>query len=259
MASATLLTAIAFDIDTFEKDGLADPVIRVLGDLPANSQPFHLNRVYKGPQGVVEESVLLLEPDGRTVAWQRSHKKLELRGEMFEDLFRSQVPEKIEIRSHGEHTMIFLIDGAEAGRIPVFIDAPESVVSQGALAEAVDKGLSKSSIMWLSIPQSDGTIAHRPAWYVQRGNKVFVIKGGSEQELPNLEHVSAVDMTVKGKDVKAAIGVVSVTTRVVGNNTDEFETIAALGMGTRLNLPDGERALSRWRNECMLIELSLPN
>lgn len=257
MANAKLLTAIAFDVDTFDKEGLADPVLRILGDLPATSQPFHLNRVYKGPQGVVEESILLLEPDGKTVAWQRKHRKLELRGEMFEDLFRSQVRDKIDIRHAGEHTMVFLIDGSEAGRIPVFIEAADSVVSQGALGEAVDKGLSKSSIMWLTITQQDGTTVDRPAWYVHKPGKLFVMKGGSEQELPNLEHCDEVSVTVKGKDVKAAIGVVKATTRVVGNDTDEFEAVATLGMGTRLNLPDGEGALARWRNECTLVELTL--
>lgn len=256
MANAKLLTAIAFDIATFEQDGLADPIIRVHGDLPASSQPFHLNRVYKGPQGVVEETILLLEPDGKTVAWQRPHKKIELRGEMFEDLFRMQVREKIEIRESGEHTLVFIIDGTEAGRIPVFIEAEDSVVSQGALADAVDKGLSKSSAMWLTIPQKDGTELSRIAWYVQQGGRVFVMKGGSEQELPNLEHCDEVTMTVKGKDVKAAIGVVKATTRVVGNDTDEFENIAQLGLGTRLNLKDGDAALARWRNECQLVELT---
>lgn len=257
MANAKLLTAIAFDVETFVKDGLADPIIRILGDLPATAQPFQLNRVYKGPQGVVEESVLLLEPDGKTVLWQRKHRKIGLRGEMFEDLFRSEIRDHIEIQHAGEHTLVFLIDGSEAGRIPVFIEAAGSVVSMGALGDAVDKGLSKSSIMWLTIGQPDGSTLDRPAWYVHKPGKLFVIKGGSEQELPNLEHVAEVAVTVKGKDIKSAIGVVKASTRIVGNDTDEFDAIAALGMGTRLNLPDGEGALERWRRECTLVELTL--
>ncbi len=257
MARAKLLTAIAFDKATFEEDGLADPVIRVLGEFPSTAQPFHVNRVYKGPQGVVEESLLLLAPDGRTVIWQRPHQKIQLRGEMFEDLFRNEVRDVIDITEPGEHSLVFLLDGAEVGRIPVFIEAEESLVQQGALADVVTSALTKSSIMWLSIPQRDGTTLDRPAWYVQQGKKVFVIKGGKEQELPNLEHVDRVDVTVKGKDVKAAIGVVKATTRVVGNDTDEFENIANLGLGTRLNLKDGDGALARWRNECKLVELTL--
>ncbi len=141
MATAKLLTAIAFDKATFEQEGLADPVIRLLGEFPSTSQPFHLNRVYKGPQGVVEESILLLAPDGRTVLWQRPHRKIELRGEMFEDLFRTEVRDRIEISDPGEHTFVFLVDGAEAGRIPVFIDAQESVIGQGALGDVVTTAL----------------------------------------------------------------------------------------------------------------------
>lgn len=257
MASATLLTAIAFDKATFEKDGLADPIIRTLGELPASSQPFELNRVYKAPQGVVEESVLLLAPDGRTVLWQRKHKKIELRGEMFEDLFRSSITEKIELTEHGEHTLVFLVDGQEAGRIPVWVEAEGSVIQSGALPDVIQAGLSKSSIIWLSIPQLDGSMQHRPAWYVHQGTKVFVLKGGTEQSLPNLENADVVDVSVKGKDVKAVIGTVKADARVVPNDTDEFESVAKLGLGTRLNLPDGEGALARWRNECTLVELSL--
>ncbi len=257
MASATLLTAIAFDKATFEKDGLADPIIRTLGELPASSQPFHLNRVYKGPQGVVEESVLLLAPDGKTVLWQRKHRKIELRGEMFEDLFRSEITEKIELTEHGEHSLVFLIDGSESGRIPVWIDVEGSILTSGALPDVIQAGLSKSSIIWLTIPQLDGTMLHRPAWYVHQGDKVFILKGGTEQGLPNLENADVVDVSVKGKDVKAIIGTVKADARVVPNDTDEFEAIAKLGLGTRLNLPDGEGALARWRNECTLVELTL--
>jgi hypothetical protein len=37
---------------------------------------------------------------------------------------------------------------------------------------------------------------------------------------------------------------------------DEFEKIAALGLGTRLNLPDGDGALERWKQHCTVVELT---
>jgi len=256
MAKAKLLSALAFDAEQFEASGLADPTIRVQGELPATSQPFNLNRVYKGPQGQVEESILLVDPDNR-VLWQRPYRLIELRGEMYEDLFRSTVKDRVVIERGGPHGVVFLINGAEVGRIPVFIDASQSAAAVGALGEAMEKSLQKGSIVWLTIPQANGGSATRPAWYVQQGTKLFVVKGGDEQELPNLEHVEQIEVTVRSKDVNAAIGTVTATTRIVAADDAEFDRIANLGMGTRLNLSDGEGALARWKQTCTMVELTL--
>ncbi len=178
MAKAVqLLSAMAFDKHTFDTEYFADPVIRVLGELPSWSQPFQLDRVYRGPQGTVEEVVLLVDPSDRVI-WQRPGRYLELRGMMHEDLFRTAVTEDIRIADPGEHSMVFLVDGEEAGRVPVFIDAPESLRVAGVVGDAAETALKKGSIMWLTIPQPGGSAVTRPAWYVQQGSKLFVMKGG---------------------------------------------------------------------------------
>ncbi|MFT6803829.1 MAG: hypothetical protein ACJA2H_000839 [Nitriliruptoraceae bacterium] len=251
-----LLSAMAFDKHTFDTEYFADPIIRVLGELPALSQPFQLDRVYKGPQGIVEEVIYLLDPTGKVI-WERSGKHLELRGMMFEDLFRAQVSVSIEIREVGQHSMVFLIDGEEAGRIPVFIEAPESLRVAGVVGDAATTALKKGSIMWLTIPQPKGADVTRPAWYVQQGQKLFVIKGGAgEQELPNLEACSEVTITVKSNAIHATIAEAPAAVKVIDNDSDEFAKIAELGMGTRLNLKDGDAAAARWKRECVLVELT---
>lgn len=255
MSRVNLLSAMAYDRRTYESSQVADPVIKVFGELPATAQDFNVHRVYKGPQGVYEESMLLLDPDG-VVLWERDPALIELRGMMFEDLFRNSIKASVQIESPGDHTLVFLLDGSEAGRIPVFIDAPQSVRSAGVLPQATQAALKKGSIMWLTIPQLDGTFVERPAWYVQQGPKVFVVKGGTEQQLPNLENCDYVTMTVKSSDVKAAIASMDASVRVVENTSEEFDKIATLGMGTRLNLPDGDGALERWRRECFMVELT---
>ncbi len=252
-----LLSAMAYDLQTFEEQGYPDPSLKVLGELPARARRFGINRVYQGAQGRYEESLLILDPDN-VVVWQRPWRFIELRGQMFEDLFRNQFPsDEVEISSPGEHTLVFLIDGAEVGRIPLFIDAPESASALGVTVNAAETALKKGSIMWVSIPQPDGSVATRPAWYVQQGRKVFVIKGPKEQELPHLEDHRQVEVTVKSKEVKATLGVMTADVRVVANDSDEFTSIATQGMGTRLNLQDGEAALERWRETCTMVELTL--
>lgn len=254
MARVKLMSAMAFDVETYESTGAADPVLVVRGELPGISRPFNIHRVYKGAQGVYEEAVVLADPEG-FVLWESAPRNIELRGEMFEDLFRRTVDERLEITSTKEHSLGFYLNGALVGRVPVFIEAPDSARHAGVLLEASEAALKKGSIVWLTIPQQDGSAVTRPAWYVQQGPKLFVLKGGDEQQLPNLEHCDAVRMTVRSKEVRAAIGEMDADVRVV-DDAEEFERIAGLGLGERLNLKDGPNALARWTETCTMVELT---
>lgn len=251
-----LLSAMAFDAQTFAEEGLPDPILHVVGELPGSTRPFNIHRVYQAPQGVYEESILLLDADD-VVVWQRPWKFVELRGEMFEDLFRDTVSSPLPIESADEHQMAFLLDGTEVGRVPVYIEARQSASALGVVGDAAEVALKKGSIAWVTIPQPDGSTATRPMWYVQQGRRLFVIKGGEEQELPNLEQVAEVDVVVKSKDVKASLGTLRAQVRVVDNDSDEFATIAALGIANRLNASDGVEAVDRWASDCRMVELTL--
>lgn len=252
---ARLMSAMAYDRQAWDEGFVADPVIRVLGELPAPSQPFNVNRVYKAPQGRYEESMLLLDPQGRVVH-QTPYRFIELRGEMFEDLFRSEVDEDVTIDSADEHAMVFVLDGEEIGRIPVFIDAAESIRTAGVLGDALRTAWKKSDVVWIDIPQRDGTDITRPAWFVAEGDKLYVITGEGEQQLTNLENTDRVGLTVKAKDVKATIAQIEADVRVLDNESDEFTRIATAGMGNRLNLKGGNDALERWRATCRFVELT---
>jgi hypothetical protein len=254
MARVKLLSAMAYDVATFEDTGLADPVLKVSGELPASAQPFAIHRVYKGAQGRYEEVLVIADPDG-VVVWESDPRVIELRGEMYEDLFRDRVSDRVEVSSLAEHTLAFYLDGRLEARVPVFVDAPQSARGAGVLMDAAETALKKGSICWLTIPQRDGGSLSRPAWYVQQGRQLFVLKGEAEQELPGLEDADQVTLTVKSKDVKATIGEMPADVRVV-TDAEEFERIATMGLGTRLNLPDGEGALERWKSTCTLVELT---
>ncbi len=251
-----LLSAMAFDAQTFDSEGLPDPLLKVTGELPGSTRPFHVHRVYQAAQGTYEESILLLDPDD-VVVWQRPWAFVELRGEMFEDLFRDTIRTAIEISSPDEHQLVFLVDGEEAGRVPVYIDAEQSATALGVVGDAAEVALKKGSIAWVTIPQPGGGTATRPMWYVQKGRRLFVIKGGEEQQLPNLEAVSAVDVVVKSKDVRASLGTMRADVRVVESDSDEFDEIATLGLANRLNASDGVQAADRWRTDCTMVELTL--
>lgn len=254
MSRVKLMTAMAFDVAAYEETGVSDPVLQVAGELPGPARTFSIHRVYKGAQGVYEEVLALAAPDGEVI-WESDPRSIELRGEMFEDLFRRTVTDRVTIGSTAEHTLLFSIDGAIVARIPVFIEAPESVTGAGVLLDAAEVALKKGAICWLTIPQPDGSSLVRPAWYVQQGRKLFVIRGDGEQQLPGLDGAPRVALTVKSKEVKAAIGTMQADVRRVTDD-DEFTRIATLGLGTRLNLPDGEAALERWQRTCEMFEIS---
>jgi hypothetical protein len=254
MSRVKLLSAMAFDVASYASTGVADPMIQVLGELPGRAQPFDINRVYQGAQGTYEEVLAIADPDG-VVIWESAPRLIELRGMMFEDLFRTEVRDRLEIVSTAEHTLVLYLDGQVAGTIPVFIDAPQSVQATGVLMDAAETALKKGSLCWLTIPQRDGRELTRPAWYVQQGPKLFVLTGEAEQQLPGLASASTVTVTVKSKDIKATIGTMPADVRVV-TDEDEFERIATLGMGTRLNLPDGDGALQRWKDTATIVELT---
>lgn len=255
MPTVKLLYAMAFHDATWKETGVADPVIRVRGEFPATAEPLLVHRIYQGPQGDYEESFLLLDPDD-VVIYERPYHLIELRGEMYEDRFQSRVTESLRIDSPDDHHVVFLIDGAEVGRIPVFVDAPDSAQALGVVDEALRTALKKSDIVWLSIPQPDGTEISRPAWFVLNGERVYVLTGPGEQQLTNIEQCEQVRMTVKSKDVHAAIATVDATVETVAVDSDDWEEVTQAALGSRLNLVDREKALDRWREACRLIALT---
>lgn len=256
MPYVELLSAIVFDhASRDEAEGTVDPAIVVPGELPASAEPFVVDRVYQGPQGRYDESFVVVGPGGE-VAYQHPWGRVTLRGEMFEDRFRDVVRADVTIASADEHALVLLVNDYEVGRVPVFIEAPESVIAAGVLADALDAALKKSAIIWLTIPQPRGQPIAKPAWFVYQGGKVYVLTGPAEQDLTNIALADEVTLTVRSKEVRSRVASVPAKVRVVRNDSDEFDRLIQIGLGTRLNLPDGDAALDRWKQTCTLVELS---
>ncbi|MDP8928948.1 MAG: hypothetical protein M3O70_10335 [Actinomycetota bacterium] len=256
MPYVELLSAVVFDHGSWdEAAGTVDPAIVLRGELPAPPEPFVVDRVYQGPQGRYDESFVIVGPEG-DVVHQHPWGRVTLRGEMFEDRFRDVVRADITFSSAEEHTLVLLCNDYEVGRVPVFIEAPESAIAAGALTDALDATLKKSAIIWLTIPQPRGQPITKPAWFVYQGGKVYVLTGPAEQDLTNIALADEVTLTARSKEVRSRIGSVPATVRIVRNDSDEFDRVIQVGLGTRLNLPDGDAARDRWKQTCTLVELS---
>ncbi len=256
MLNVELLSAVVFDHETWDQEtGNIDPAIVVRGELPSHARPFVVDRVYRAPAGHYDESFAILGPDG-DVVYQHEYARVVLRGEMFEDRYRDVVREAPVLSSADEHTMVFLVSDVETGRIPVFINAPDSARAAGVMPDVLASTLKKSDIIWLTIPQPGGGTVTRPAWFVYQDGKVFVLTGPDEQDLTNIDDADEVELTARSKDVRASVGTVPASVRIVENDSEEFAEIAETGLSNRLNLVDGHDALERWRATCKMVELT---
>ncbi|MFN2557003.1 MAG: hypothetical protein ABR592_09045 [Nitriliruptorales bacterium] len=256
MANVELLSAIVFDRGSWdEAAGTINPAVVVHGELPAEAEPFVVDRVYQGPQGAYDESFVLLDAQGGVV-YQHPWGRVTMRGEMFEDRFRDVVHAHVAISSAEEHSLVLLINDFEVGRIPVFIEAPDSAVAAGVLGDVLDATLKKSAVIWLTIPQPQGEPMTKPAWFVYQDDKVYVLTGPAEQDLTAIARAGEVTLTARSKEVRSRIASVPAKVRVVANDSDEFDRVTQIALTTRLNLPDGDAALERWKQTCTLVELS---
>ncbi len=270
MARADLHYAAAIDSEIWQASqvdtSLFDPLVRVEGALPGTARPFVVVRDYQGPQGDYVERFAILAPGGQRV-WQSPNRRIRLTGEMFEDRFTTTIPDA-EITSGEEHQVLFYVGDDEVGSIPMFVEAGLGGDPKVAAQQTFSKALQKGTIIWLSLAgrgsgargrgrRGDQPKAlNQPVWYVFDGGKVYVFTGPTEQEVPGLPGASTVEIIARSKDIRSQVSRVPATVRVIQGGDPLFDRIAQIGMGRRLNLPDGEGALERWRERCTLVELT---
>jgi hypothetical protein len=264
MSRADLHSALVLDREIYlasrvEPD-LMDPVVRTSGGIPGGARPFIVLRAYQGPQGAYTEWFSIIDRDGNEVA--RSElRRIRLSGEAFEDGFETVLTD-VHLRSGAEHTARFFVDDTEVGSIPVFVESGAGGDPGVAAEETFKKAVSKGSVVWLTVAQptprsrsgKTGKAVHhtQPVWFVFDKGNLYVLNGPTEQQVPNLGNVSE----ARSKDLRSKVSDVRASVRLVPQEDDRWEAITRTGLGKRLNLPDGDAALERWRANCALYELT---
>ena len=258
MSRADLHNALVLDRDIFEASkadpGLLDPIVRVEGGLPGIARPIAVVRDYQGPQGAYLEYFVLRDSRGNQIMESQS-RRIQLRGEMFEDRF-VDVLEHLRIERGDEHQATFFVNDAEVATIPVFVESGLGGDPALAAKETFNKALSKGNVVWLTVAQEKGKPHTQAVWYVWTDGKVYVIDGPTEQQVPGLATAETVQLTARSKDLRSRVSDIPATVAIVPNDSDRFDLIAKMALGRRLNLPDGDGALERWRSRCMLLELT---
>ena len=275
MTRADVHYALAIDSEIWEASRvdpeLLDPVVRV-DAVPGTTHPFVVVRDYQGPQGMYLEHFTITDPTGREL-YRSAERKVELRGEQFEDRMTTRIPRLVTDRGD-EHELTFYVDGDLVNSVPMFLEVggggDPTVMAEETLAKALGKG----SVMWIVVERAEpvpppwkklrkrphGLVYEKhqsPAWFVLDKGTIYVFSGPTEQVIEGLTpQTEEVEIVARSKDHRSAVVRTTATVEVVPSDDPRWEKAANDGMGKRLNLPDGEGAIDRWRENCTLYALT---
>ena len=214
--------------------------------------PFVLWRRLSAPGGVYMDACEVVSSSGGTIT--SIERRYELEGEsIMQDIvdeFRD-----VTFLGPGTYTLRYYIYDDHVIDVP--FDVMQSDPPYGAVVPGpVDAALAKSTIAWIAIPQN-GSEVTKPAWYGYEEGRVYVLTGPGEQELPGLAGSSKhVRLIVRSKDVQSKVGDVLCIAQTLSKDATWDRIAREILLGRRLNLPDGEGAVDRWKNDCEIVMLT---
>jgi hypothetical protein len=129
------------------------------------------------------------------------------------------------------------------------------------IGAAVSESLKKSTIMWLRY-KLDGVEQTMPVWFVydQKADRIYVLSGERQQRIPGAELLREVDVILRWKGKNASVAELPALVRVMDGTDPEWDEIADKIAEKRLNIPGlPEDTARRWRDECVILELTLQN
>ena len=119
---------------------------------------------------------------------------------------------------------------------------------------AIDEGLKKSDIIWLT----PNTAPDRPipCWFVYKDGRAFVLSGERQQVIPQAHRVRDVHVVTrwKGRDVRLVDFDAGI--RQIAGDDPEFDEIAQLLINKRQSVTGSiDEIIERYRRECVILEL----
>lgn len=224
-----------------------------LGPSGGAAFPFVIWRRLSGPGGVYMDACEFVAPDGDIV--NMLERKYELEGESIIQDVVDEISDA-SFPGPGAYTLRYYIYDDHMLDTPFQVvqsDPPYGAVMPGP----VDAALSKSTILWLSVPQSGGGEITKPVWYGYDEGRIYILTGDGEQDVPGLtEGAKHVRVIVRSKDVQSRVGEVTCVTQVLPKDANWERIARDILLGRRLNLPDGEKAIDRWKRSCEIVQLT---
>ncbi|MEV4106760.1 hypothetical protein [Nonomuraea sp. NPDC049695] len=115
-------------------------------------------------------------------------------------------------------------------------------------AAAIEEGAKKSGILWLTLDRP------RLAWHAWHDGAIYLVTGGGEQQLPGLEALDQVHVTLRSKDNGARLVEFEAAASVVDQAT-AADAVAVLAK-ERLNATDSEHLTERWARDSTVLRLT---
>ena len=146
-------------------------------------------------------------------------------------------------------------------------DSPVTGIVPGPLHAS----LSKSTICWIEVPTDEVPVPRKkrsgpkpdymsgrtwPVWYGYENGKVYVLVGEGEQQVPGLTDATTVKLIARSKDLQSHVAEVECGVEVLAKDDAWTELARDVLVGRRLNLPDGDAAVDRWRSTCEVVSLT---
>lgn len=128
-----------------------------------------------------------------------------------------------------------------------------------SMSPAVQESLKKSTIMWLRW-KAGGEEHTMPVWYRYdaKVGKIYVLSGERQQVLPGADTIRECEVILRWKGKNASVAELGADVRVMRGIDPDWTEVAEKVAEKRLNIPGTpEDTARRWRDECVILELTL--
>lgn len=125
-------------------------------------------------------------------------------------------------------------------------------MSDAMLAALVDETMKRSAIVWL---EYDGSGWPRGAWYVWHEGAAYVVSGGDEQLLPDIERAQRVVVTARAKDSRERVVSWIARAATIAPRTDEWQVAVGVLRPQRLNAVGADQLVDRWAEHSTITRL----
>jgi hypothetical protein len=230
--------------------------------------PFLVIRRVSGPGGVYIDAFEIIDADGKTLGtWERQY---ELDGESKPRVVETELRD-VRFPQPGMYSLQYSVYDDVIANFSFQVAQQDSPLA-GIVPGPLDAALSKSTIAWLSFAAPRVIDPQRPAapvkvpryvagkewpiWYGYQDGRVFVLVGPGEQQVPGLLDATSVHLIARSKDKRSEVADVECSIEVLPKD-DQWDLLARdVLIGRRLNLKDGDAAVTRWKKECEIVTLT---
>lgn len=128
-----------------------------------------------------------------------------------------------------------------------------SAMTVPPIPRIIEEATKRSGVVWVAFSDLPPVLA----WHLWHSQRLWLVCGGLEQELPGAATATSATVTVRSKATqndRLVTWLADVAPVLPG--TEEWDEVVPLLHGVRLNAPDGEDQPARWARESHVLCLT---